>query len=118
MLLENQCIKTASKNACVFEIHRWLLAFPEISIVKPCAPLKPLVPFSFFKQILQQASKIYTKEDDGILLEIPRNQDTRVDVTQTGSKCFHFRILADKSKEKKSSIFSTCRARLVLFFIL
>ena len=58
MLLENQCIKTVSKNAYVFEIHRRLLAFPEISIVKPCAPLKALVPLSCFKQILQQASKI------------------------------------------------------------
>ena len=40
ILLESQCIKTVSKNAYIFEIHRWLLAFPEISIVKPCAPLK------------------------------------------------------------------------------
>ena len=53
----------------------WLLAFPEISIVKPFAPLVPLY---YFKQNLKQASKILHKykEDDDVLLEIPINQVT------------------------------------------
>ena len=93
-------------HSYVFEIHRWLLAFPEISIVKPCAPLMPLY---CFKQILKQASKIlHIYKEDDVLLEIPRNQVTWVNITQTGYRCFHFRILANQSKEKQSSIFSTC----------
>ena len=49
MLLGSQCIKAVSKNAYVpvFEIHRWLLAFPEIFIVKLSASLKARVPLSF-----------------------------------------------------------------------
>ena len=49
------------------EFHRWLLAFPEISIVE----IKALVPLSCFKQILNKLAKSYTKEDDNVLLEIP-----------------------------------------------
>ena len=58
MLSESQCIKTVSKHAYVFDIHGWLLEFPEIYIVEPCVPLKALVPLSNFKQILKQAGKI------------------------------------------------------------
>ena len=108
MFLESQCIKIVSRDAYVHEIHRWLLEFPEMSRVKPCAPLKALVPLSCFKKFENNLAKSYTKEDDDVLWEILRNQDAWVDMTQADSKCFHFRILADQSKEKQSSIFSTC----------
>ena len=69
----------------IFEIYRWPLVFPEISRVKPCAPLVPLY---FFKQILKQAGTILHLyiEDDDVLLEILRNQVTWVGITQASSK--------------------------------
>ena len=65
MLLESQCIKTVSKNAYVFEIHRWLLAFPEISIVKPwpVLRLKHWCLSLALNKFLNKLAKSYTKED-------------------------------------------------------
>ena len=70
-----------------------------------------------FKQILKQDSKILHmyKEDDDVLLEIPRNQVTWVNITQTGYRCFHFRILANY-RVKRNNLQSFQLAEQGLFF--
>ena len=73
MLSESQCIKTVFKNAYVCQNSQVAFSFPRnFHSLNPVLLLKHWCLSLALNKFYNKLAKSYTKEDDNVLLEIPR----------------------------------------------